>query len=630
MNKFFQKLLLGIGLFILPFLMLAKTSLAEGEFTVDASVRYQVRPDGITKVIHTITLTNNLSDVYAKSYNFSLENISVDNVVASENGSPLPITTQKDGERINLKTTFDKAVVGKNESRVFEISFDNPSFAQKTGEVWEVSIPKLSSNDSFRNYSTILAIPNAFGLEAYLSPKPITQEVQGEYRVYQFSKQALLTSGVTAGFGAFQVFSFTLNYHLENPLNKSAYMEIALPPDTNMQKLYYSSINVTPDNVYLDQDGNWLAKYILKPRERQDVTVVGNVQIFSGARPFPSPSENVLTDSLSSSDYWQINDPQIVSLANMLKTPQAIYEYVSQNLSYNYDKVAPNIVRIGALGALENPKDVLCMEYTDLFIAIARAAGIPAREINGYAYTENPKIQPLSLVADVLHAWPEYWDKQKREWVQIDPTWGSTTGGVDFFSKLDLRHFTFVIHGADAQKPYTPGSYKLGPNPQKDVFVSFGKLPEVKTPQPILEYKIVKHIPFLPITYELTITNPGPIALYNLKPEIIFDGKISEFKDLEVIPPFGHLSFEVKVPFSFLGKDTPNEAIVKVLTTELDIPTYKNRAITDSFISLSILVLIVVVLVLIKVKKEYIKTSLIKIKNIPAKIFKHDSNNPTP
>ena len=123
------------------------------------------------------------------------------------------------------------------------------------------------------------------------------------------------------------------------------------------------------------------------------------------------------------------------------------------------------------------------MEFTDTFIALSRAAGIPAREINGYAYTENPHVQPMGMVSDVLHSWPEYYDKEKNFWVPIDPTWGNTTGGVDFFHKLDLRHFAFVIHGVDSSKPYPPGSYKLGANPQKDVYVSFGKLPKMRNPK---------------------------------------------------------------------------------------------------------------------------------------------------
>ena len=59
------------------------------------------------------------------------------------------------------------------------------------------------------------------------------------------------------------------------------------------------------------------------------------------------------------------------------------------------------------------------MEFTDLFVAIARAAGIPARESVGYAYTTNSRLRPLSLVTDVLHAWPEYYDADKKIWVHL-------------------------------------------------------------------------------------------------------------------------------------------------------------------------------------------------------------------
>ncbi len=29
----------------------------------------------------------------------------------------------------------------------------------------------------------------------------------------------------------------------------------------------------------------------------------------------------------------------------------------------------------------------------------------------------------------------------------IDPTWGATTGGVDYFETLDFDHFAFVVKG---------------------------------------------------------------------------------------------------------------------------------------------------------------------------------------
>jgi hypothetical protein len=177
--------------------------------------------------------------------------------------------------------------------------------------------------------------------------------------------------------------------------------------------------------------------------------------------------------NLSSESYWEANNPQIKKIANELKTPQAIYDYVVNKLSYAYDKAGRTNDRLGALGALQKPDYAVCLEFTDLFVALSRAAGIPARSIEGYAYTGNSKLRPLSLVADVLHAWPEYYDKTRKAWIMVDPTWGNTTGGMDYFSTFDFDHIAFVVKGQSSTYPIPAGGYKLTPEDSKEVNVSF-------------------------------------------------------------------------------------------------------------------------------------------------------------
>jgi len=252
---------------------------------------------------------------------------------------------------------------------------------------------------------------------------------------------------------------------------------------------------------------------------------------------------------------------------------------------------------------LENPKNAICMEYTDLFIALARSAGIPAREINGFAYTENPQIQPLSMVSDVLHSWPEYWNSQIKSWVPIDPTWASTTGGIDYFDKLDLRHFTFVIHGKDPNKPYPPGSYKLGSNPQKDVFVNFGQLPSEKISKLKIESSLSKSFLFTSSKINITIKNPGPVALYNLNPMVYFDSKLFDKSTIEVIPPYGDYKMTVPIPFSFVAGKMPNKVSIQILDSSVEIATSKNQVIVYNLLFLSAFLIIIVLVILLKLKK---------------------------
>jgi len=608
------KIIFPILLFVAFFFLNFSRIQAQDQFFVGANVIYNVEDSGKTIVTHDIILENLFSTLYATTYTLSLENIDAQNIGAFDrNGKSIPLDIQKDGEKTNIKLSFSDPVVGKGSKRHFSISYENNNLAVRTGEVWEISIPRLEDQNSFNSYTVTLQIPKSFGLEAYISPKPATGSQNDQGRVYTFDKDSVIQTGITAGFGQFQVFSFNLSYHLENPLNRDSDTQISIPPDTAFQKVYFNKIEPKPVNITIDPDGNWLATYKLKPRQRVDIVVIGTVQIFASYRPFPRPSDEVLSVNLKETEFWQVNDSEIKALAGNLKTPRAIYDYVSKNLKYDFSRVQPNVQRLGAKGALQNPTNAICMEFTDLFIAIARAAGIPAREVNGYAYTENKELQPLSLVADVLHSWPEYYDVQSGAWIPVDPTWGSTTGGVDFFTKLDLRHFNFVMHGESATKPYPPGSYKLGANPQKDVFVSFGKLSDTRNSIPSLTASTKRSIPFFGSLYSIDIYNPGPTAIYSLYPTVYLDNVQKNRDFIAVLPPFSHTKTQVEVPFSLLGKSTPDKIKIVADGAQIEIPTNKIQIIILSLLVLFILFSIIMVAVLFRLKKITFKPFLGKI-----------------
>ncbi len=577
---------------------------ASGEFTTDFDVTYTVKENGMTEVSNKIILTNVYSDMYATSYSIVLDSITPINPKAySADGVNYDLITSQENDKTTLKVTFPDTVVGKDRSRIFYMNFDEGSFAIRTGEVWEVTIPRVSEDATFSSYNIKLLVPEKFGQEAYISPQPRTRQTTNGLLEYNFSKSDVEKTGIVAGFGAFQVFAFNLSYHLENPLSKTAVTEITLPPDTAYQKVYYDNLTPKPFNMYVDQDGNWIAEYKLEARQRVDVLTNGHVQIFSNYRPFLSPSNESLNNNLVSSDYWDINNAEITKLSETLKTPKQIYDFVSTKLKYDYTRIKTNVERLGGVQALNNPQSAICMEFTDLFITIARSAGIPAREINGFAYTENPEIQPLSLVNDVLHAWPEYYDYDKKVWVPVDPTWGSTTGGVDYFSKLDLRHFTFVIHGKDSKTPYAAGSYKLGSNPQKDVYVSFGSLPVDRNQKLDIGVETSGWIPFVSNRLNITVQNLGQSAVYEVKPKVYFDkAEIEHDSYIEALLPFQNYKYVVDIPFSFLGTKTPDNVTVIVNDSEITIPTNKKQVLIYNLLFIFTVSIIILISITLRLK----------------------------
>ena len=592
------------GVFIFLFFLFPKLGFASGEFSTDFDVTYEVKESGITEVTNKITLTNVFSNMYATSYSIVLDSINPTNIKAYGLNSAYPTQIIKDGNKTTIKIDFPDTVVGKDKSRTFYISFEESSFAVRTGEVWEISIPRISEESTFNSYYLRLLIPEKLGQEAYISPVPRNKSNQNGFLTYSFNKTDVEKTGIVAGFGAFQVFNFNLSYHLENPLARRTTTEITLPPDTAYQRVYYKDINPKPSNMYIDSDGNWIAEYELSARQRVDVLASGQVQIFYNYRPFLKPNTESLNQNLVSLEYWDINNPEIVKLSQTLNTPKKIYDFVSTKLKYDYERVKPNVERLGGVRALLNPESAICMEFTDLFITIARSAGIPAREVNGFAYTENPDIQPLSLVNDVLHAWPEYFDKEKGVWIPVDPTWGSTTGGVDYFSKLDLRHFTFVVHGKDSIKPYAAGSYKLGANPQKDVFVSFGVLPIERNSKLDITAKPAIWVPFISNKIDVLISNNGPTAVYNLKPRIFFENiEIEVQKSVEVLLPFQTYKTDIDIPFSFLSTKTPNFVKIIVAEDELTIPTNKKQILIYNLLFIFIVAILTLLTIIFRLKK---------------------------
>jgi hypothetical protein len=529
----------------------AKPILAQTEFATSYDIIYFVSDNGVTTAKYTITLTNQLSNIYATEFSLSIGSTKVSRIKAYDSSGALETKVVQGNKTTNITIPFKQRVVGKNKSQVFRLEFDSRDFANRLGSIWEISIPKLSKTADLKQYRLQLALPQSFGRPAFITPAPRSSYQKKGYTYYSFDSNDLLQKGISATFGQTQYFDFSLQYHLENPRLLPAKTEIALPPDSQLQKVIYQTITPPPQEINIDQDGNWLAVYILEPKQSLSVTATGSAEIYLSPRqdyPLTQLSNRQLY--LREQKYWETNHPKLQKLAETINTPEKIYRYVVDNLIYDYGRLSEATTRFGAANALDNPDSAICMEFTDLFIGLARAAGIPARAVNGYAYTTNSILKPLSLKKDVLHSWPEYYDKDQQRWIPVDPTWGNTTGGIDYFNHLDLNHFAFVFQGINSDYPVPAGAYKTNNQQGKSINVRFGS-PLPVQPQTQIELNLpTQTMAGLPLSGSITIKNTGNVALYNQLISLNSDHfNLSPHQwNIAALPPFAATTIKFELP----------------------------------------------------------------------------------
>lgn len=543
--------------FLLAFLTLKPASVFAAQyFSTAFDVTYSVQEDGITHVKMIGSLTNTSQNYFASSYTIRLGFENIQSITASDPEGPIPITIEQTEDGHTIELPFNKQVAGLGKTLIFNLSFKTKDVAKKQGAIWEINIPGLSQANEFENFTTHVRVPSSFGSPSYIKPGVVTKSLD-------FTKKDLETSGISLAFGNTQTYEFTLSYHLKNSRIFPVKTEIAIPPTTNYQEVFIESISPAPSNVIQDNDGNWLSQYTLSPSEEKNITVKGKVATSL------NPKKQALGQSeqkqyLLEKPYWQTNS-ELKKIAKDLKTPQAIYNYVVEKLHYDFSRVTNNSPRLGALEAFQKSNSAVCLEFTDLFIALARSAGIPAREVNGFANTQNTRQRPLSLVKDVLHAWPEFYDKDSQSWIMIDPTWGNTTGGVDYFNILDFDHVAFVIKGEDSEYPIPAGGYKLpGQEHAKDVSISFANIPSQRKENIQLQTHLPTYvIAGFPVKGSLVFKNTGN-TISQSKALSITSSVLTPNKQsvtISQIPPYGTYS----IPIAFEKTD--------ILTNKTDVIT---------------------------------------------------------
>jgi hypothetical protein len=170
------------------------------------------------------------------------------------------------------------------------------------------------------------------------------------------------------------------------------------------------------------------------PSGRQTVESAGEREVVLSVTAPPLPAASGLLGDfpaecephLAATPWIQADDPAIVAQARKIvgdhprqtDAAVAIGEWVYRNVRKN-----PAVSFPSALDVLQRLEGD-CNEHTYLFVALARAAGLPAKVVVGLAYAHG---------AFYYHAWPAVY---VGRWAEMDPTFGQ--------SAVDATHIALL------------------------------------------------------------------------------------------------------------------------------------------------------------------------------------------
>ncbi len=139
-------------------------------------------------------------------------------------------------------------------------------------------------------------------------------------------------------------------------------------------------------------------------------------------------------------EYVQYTKPSaLIDSDNAYQVVFKLFDFVKSNVDYDLS-CAERIEK--ASGVLENKKGT-CDEFTNLFVALVRALGIPAQYISGISYSNLPQLKGFNWHAWARVYFPDY------GWIDVDPTYGE-------FNSIDASHvlLNYGLSGNESSTRY--------------------------------------------------------------------------------------------------------------------------------------------------------------------------------
>ena len=366
--------------------------------------------------------------------------LKIDGVVGYQTGKVLiAATISEDGHQIEV--TFAKPFHnGENYAYELQMLINPSECIQSLGNLKILEWPK-------ENLSKIVFLKNAGKIffssalaQIKINPEDHTRAIVPGSFARSITSHSRKSSAIRIEWGFPSLYQVLFTYTIRNTGNKPAkniHLNAYHPPTTKFQQVtpsqssQYSYQHDEDENQILDLSIDVLPPgKILKIPVRLQIRKTGNTRAGVSLPNFGSWSDfrditvpqSTGEAMIQSSRYWPLENPDIIDLVKVLKKNainasqfiKLAFEFVNQKVKYKL-----NGIREDAATVLRS-REGDCSEMSDLFVAILRGGGIPAKIIHGWVVDlESHELGP--------HAWCEFFTPNTG-FRQCDPTWGYLTG----------------------------------------------------------------------------------------------------------------------------------------------------------------------------------------------------------
>lgn len=397
-------------------------------------------------------------------------------VLKDKNGNNLNFEVEETSNgNLVIKVTINQTITPQNNFKMI-LTYKSYGLIITSGLVRDMYIPAFSPDYVFEDaeqkevITTTVKIPESFGEINFARPANASKTENGVNTI-SFKQEDLKGNTGWIQVGTKQIFNFSIKqpYFASTtiPLVFNRY-KIIIPRDLSSgpikQEVFFTKIFPAPDNVSLDENGNLIAEFKVPAVDDGEIIIEGYATIsqdnsvnFRDSGSISDIPQSIVDTNTKDAIFWEVDSEDIQktknevvgSETNVYKVVESLYKYVVSQIDYSQVKKFGINERQGALSTLRGGAAV-CMEYSDLFIALVRAAGIPARAAFGSGYSSLEDSD--SSRNAINHQWAEVYIPSLESWIAVDTTWGENG---DLIIGGDLNHFYSHVASVDPETPST-------------------------------------------------------------------------------------------------------------------------------------------------------------------------------